>query len=253
MSTSNEVALVTGAGSGIGAAIARRLAADGVAVAVNALSEEEAAPTVADITGRGGHAVAAVGNVSSEDDVRRMVAECVDRLGGLTVAVNNAGYQEERAFLDLDLAAWRKTTEVDLTGAFLVANAAARQMAARGGGTIVNVTSVHEHVPWAGYAPYCVAKAGVGMLTRVMGLELARLGIRAVAVAPGTVRAGSNVELMEDPAGREKLLADVPARRVAEPEEVAELVAYLVSPRASYITGTTVVIDGGLEQHVMTQ
>lgn len=247
-----EVALVTGAGTGIGAAVAVRLARAGISVAVNALSADDAGDTLAAVAAVGGRAVAVVGDVSAEDDVRRMVGECVDELGGLTIAVNNAATQQHQPFLELDLAAWRRTTEVSLTGTFLVASAAARHMAARGGGTIVNVTSVHEHVPWAGYAPYCTAKAAVGMLTRCMGLELAAHGIRAVAVAPGAVASGGNVDALHDPVERRKLLVDVPAQRVAEPEEIAGLVAYLVSPEASYITGTTIVIDGGLEQQTMT-
>jgi glucose 1-dehydrogenase len=239
-----RVALVTGAGTGIGAAIARRLAADGAAVAVNALSPDEAAPTVEAIEKAGGRAVAVVGDVAGEDDVRRMVAECVERLGGLDVAVNNAGVQEEAPFLDLTLASWQRQLAVDLTGVFLVSREAARQMAARGHGVIVNISSVHEHRPWPKAAAYCAAKAGVGMLTHCIGRELARYGIRAVSVAPGAIATADNLDrhggLTDDEVARE-----VPAGRLGRPEEVAALVAWLASDEAAYVTATTVAVDGG--------
>jgi glucose 1-dehydrogenase len=236
-----RVALVTGAGTGIGAAIARRLARDGLAVGVNARAADEARPTLDAIARAGGRAVPLVGDVSREDDVRRIVAACVDTLGGLDVAVNNAAVQERAAFLDLTLDAWRRQLDTDLTGVFLVGREAARQMAARGGGVVVNVSSVHEHRPWPGAAAYCVAKAGVGMLTACMGRELARHGVRAVAVAPGAIATETNTP---DPAA---VREQVPAGRMGTPEEVANVVAWLASDEAAYLTGTTVVADGGWE------
>lgn len=234
-----RVALVTGAGTGIGAAIAQRLARDGLAVAVNARSAEEAQPTLDAIAAQGGRAVPIVGDVSREDDVRRMVAACVDTLGGLDVAVNNAAVQERAPFLDLTLEAWQRQLDTDLTGVFLVARESARQMAARGGGVIVNVSSVHEHRPWPGAAAYCTAKAGVGMLTACLGRELAPYGIRAVAVAPGAIATETNDA---DPGD---VRAQVPAGRMGTPEEIADAVAWLAG--AAYVTGTTVVVDGGWE------
>lgn len=246
------VALVTGAGTGIGAAIAKRLARDGWLVGVNARGPGEADETVGAVTAAGGSAIALIGDVSREDDVRRIVDECVFDLGGLHVAVNNAAVQEHRPFLDLDLATWRSTLDVDLTGVFLVSLYAARRMAATGGGTIVNISSVHEHVPRAGAAPYCVSKAGVGMLTKCLALELAGKGVRAVAVAPGAIRTDGNARRLADPEQRELLLSDIPVGRTGEPEEIADVVAFLASPGAAYVTGTTVVVDGGLEQRVVT-
>lgn len=244
-------ALVTGAGTGIGAAIARRLARDGWLVGVNALDEQTAAGTVRAINADGGSAIPVVGDVSRDEDARRMVEECVENLGGLHVAVNNAAVQTERPFLELDLDTWRSMVDVDLTGVFLVSLYAARQMAESGGGTIVNISSVHEHVPRANYAPYCASKAGVGMLTKCMALELAPRGVRTVAVAPGAIRTQMNAKAEEDPAEREKLLAEIPAGRMGTPEEVADLVAFLASPSAAYVTGTTIVLDGGLQQQVV--
>jgi glucose 1-dehydrogenase len=236
-----RVALVTGAGTGIGAAIAQRLARDGLAVAVNARSDDEARPTLDAIAREGGRAVPVVGDVSREDDVRRMVAACVDALGGLDVAVNNAGVQERAAFLDLTLESWQRQLDTDLTGVFLVSREAARQMAARGGGVIVNVSSVHEHRPWPGLAAYCAAKAGVGMLTACLGRELAPYGVRAVAVAPGAIATEANTA---DP---DAVREQVPAGRMGTPEEVAGAVAWLAGEEAAYVTGTTVVVDGGYE------
>ncbi len=242
------VALVTGAGGGIGEEVAVRLALDGAAVGVNGRTPEDVDATVRRITEAGGRALSLVGDVSDQDDVNRVVAELDEHFGGLNVVVNNAGLQEETPFLELDLAAWRRQLSVDLDGAFLVASAACRLMAQRGGGVVVNVTSVHEHQPRPGYAAYCTAKAGLGMLTKVMARELAAVGIRAVAVAPGAIATPiqgeqSEAEITEQEAG-------VPAGRLGEPAEVAALVAYLVSPAAAYISGTTVVIDGALEQQV---
>lgn len=244
------VALITGAGRGIGAAIAVRLARDGAAVGVNVRSREKADDTLAAIAELGGRAVALVGDVAEEDDVRRMVGECVERLGGLSVAVSNAGVQKETPFLELELDDWRRQTAVDLDGVFLVGREAARHMAGHGGGVIVNITSVHEHTTFPGYTAYCVAKAGAGMLTRNMARELAPHGIRVVGVAPGAVTTGDNAEIMDDPEEREKAEAGIPAGRLADPAEIAALVAFLVSPEAAYITGTSVVIDGGLELEV---
>ena len=182
-----QVALVTGAGSGMGAEIAGRLAQQGAAVGVNGRSEQEVADTIERIISSGGRTVAAVGDVSLPDDVQRFVHAVDDQLGGLHIVVNNAGLQSDTPFLELDLAGWRAQLAVDLDGAFLVASAACRLMVGRGGGVVVNVTSVHEHQPRPGFAAYCTAKAGLGMLTRCMARELAPHGIRVLSVAPGAI------------------------------------------------------------------
>jgi glucose 1-dehydrogenase len=241
-----RAALVTGAGTGIGRAIALRLASDGAAVAVNARSEDEARGTVDAIEAAGGRAVAAVGDVSVEDDVRRLVAECVEAFGSLHVAVNNAAFQEETPFLDLTLESWNAQIGTDLTGVFLVTREAARHMRERGGGVVVNISSVHEHRPWLNAAAYCTAKAGVGMLTACAGRELAPYGIRAVAVAPGAIATEANLE-KHGGLTSEQIRAEVPARRMGTPEEVAAVVSWVASDEAAYVTGTTVVADGGFE------
>ena len=244
----DHVALVTGAGRGIGAAVAARLAQDGAAVGVNGLTAQKVADTVARITAGGGRAVALVGDVSDPDDAQRMVREADEQLGGLHVLVNNAGLQQHTPFLELDLTTWRAQLSVDLDGAFLMALAACRVMVPRGGGVVLNVTSVHEHQPRPGYAAYCTAKAGLSMLTKVLARELGGRGIRAVSVAPGAIETPiqgerSAAQVREQEAG-------VPAGRLGTAGEVAALIAYLVSPAAAYVSGTTVVIDGALEQQV---
>lgn len=244
----SRVALVTGGGSGIGEATCLRLASDGLAVAVNGLDRSRVQSVVDRIAAAGGTAVAALGDVSDEADVARVVRTAVDRLGGLDVVVNNAGRQTATPFLDLDLATWRRQLAVDLDGAFLVASAAARCMVERGGGVVVNVTSVHEHQPRPGFAAYCAAKAGVGMLTQVMARELAAHGVRVVSVAPGAV--DTPIQGDQTPEERQRQRAGIPVHRLASPEEVAAVIAFVASDAASYVSGASWVVDGALETQV---
>jgi len=242
------VALVTGGDGGIGAEVCARLARDGVDIAVNGIDQDGVNAMVSRLTALGRKAIAVVGSVADPAFVSEMVARTAQELGRLDIVVNNAGLQEETPFLELDLATWRKQLSVDLDGSFLVASAAARQMAGRGGGVIINVTSVHEHQPRPGYAAYCVAKAGLGMLTKVMARELAGDGIRVVSVAPGAIDTPIQGEMTD--AEKREQLAGIPAGRLAKPAEVAALIAWLVSPEAGYVSGTSVVIDGALETQV---
>ena len=243
-----QVAIVTGGGTGIGAEICARLARDGADVGVNGLTDEEVAEVVQRVASLGRKAIPLVGSVDDPAFVEDMVRRTTEELGRLTIAVNNAGMQEETPFLELEFELWRKQVSVDLDGAFLVASAAARAMAPNGGGVIVNVTSVHEHQPRPGYAAYCVSKAGLGMLTKVMARELAPKGIRVVSVAPGAIDTAMQGEQTEEE--RREQLAGIPAGRLAHPAEVAALVGWLVSPEAAYVSGTSVVIDGALETEV---
>jgi NAD(P)-dependent dehydrogenase (short-subunit alcohol dehydrogenase family) len=243
-----QVALVTGWGSGIGEEICLRLARDGADVAVNGLRQEQVEGVVRQVQALGRKAIAVLGSVDDPAFVEEMVRRATEELGGLTIVVNNAGMQVETPFLELDLATWRKQLSVDLDGPFLVASAAARVMAAAGSGVIVNVTSVHEHQPRPGYAAYCVAKAGLGMLTKVLARELADKGIRVVSVAPGAI--ATHMQHGQSPEERREQLEGIPAGRLGQPAEVAGLVAWLVSPEASYVSGTSIVIDGALETEV---
>ena len=243
-----QVALVTGGGSGIGAATCRRLAQEGAAVAVNGHSSDNTEQVVRELTDAGHRAVAVVADVSDPAAVEQMVARVVDELGGLHIAVNNAGMQEETPTLETDVDAWRTQLAVDLDGPFFVATAAGRHMVDNGGGVIVNVTSVHEHQPRPGFAAYCVSKAGLGMLTKVMARELAPQGIRVLSVAPGAIETAMQGDQSEDE--RREQLAGIPAGRLASAEEVADFLAFLVSPQAAYVSGASLVIDGALMQQV---
>jgi NAD(P)-dependent dehydrogenase (short-subunit alcohol dehydrogenase family) len=175
----------------------------------------------------------------------RVVDELAEALGGLDVLVNNAGTGDETPFLEVQLDTWREILEVDLTGAFQCAQVAARRMAAAGnGGRIINVTSVHEHIPLPGSAPYCAAKGGLGLLTKVMALELARHGITVNSVAPGEIATPMTGNEDVDPHTVER--PAIPARRPGDANEIAAVVAFVASGEASYLTGASIVVDGGL-------
>jgi glucose 1-dehydrogenase len=246
-SLQGKVALITGAATGIGKAIAAEMAHRGASVVVNFIGD--AAPAqevVATIQRDNGKALAIEADVSKPAEVARMVAHAVSTMGQIDVLVNNAGIEKEVPFLEIAESDWDEVIGVDLKGAFLCAQAAGREMAKRGKGTIINISSVHEDLPFPGYAAYCAAKGGLRMLCRDMALELAKNHINVVNVAPGAVNTPINERTMTDPAKKLALRREIPLGRVAEPDEIAKLVCYLASDDASYITGTTIFIDGGL-------
>src|ERR671932_739238 len=230
-----RVALVTGANSGIGFAIAYATQGTG--------AEYEEPKRRLDELGTV-HWVS--GDLGDPTVPERLVAETTQALGGLDVLVNNAGLTEAKPALELDADDFDLLFSVDVRGAFLLARAAARHMRGHGGGSIVNITSVHEHVPRPGFALYAPAKAALGMLTRSFALELAADGIRVNAVAPGAIATERNVEADElDP--------EIPPGRPGEPEEVANLVSWLGSDEARYVTGVSYLIDGGMAIQVVSR
>ncbi len=243
-----KVALVTGASSGIGEAIALEMGRLGASVAVHYHTERESAQAVVEsILGFGSRAVAIQADVSRSDDVNRMVQEAVEQLGFLNVLVNNAGIEEREPFLEKSEDEWDRVIGVDLKGPFLCSQAAARVMVRQGkGGTIINISSVHEELALPGYAAYCAAKGGLKMLCRDLALELAPYHINVVNVGPGAIATPINKRTLENPKKRAALIAEIPLKRIGTPEEVAALVAYLASDAATYVTGTTFFIDGGL-------
>lgn len=244
--------VVTGGATGIGAAIATSAARAGARVIVDyVVSPQEAVAFAASLEGMDapGSVEAFEADVSDVAQVQGLVAEAVRRYGRLDVLVNNAGIETRHPLLETTEADYDRVLGVDLKGAFFAAQAAARQFVAQGGGgVIVNVSSVHEDWPMPGNAAYCVAKGGMRMLTRNSAVELGPHGIRVVGVAPGAVDTPINARTVDDPSAMTRLDAAIPLGAMARPEQIGEVVAFLASDAASYITGTTVVVDGGLMQ-----
>lgn len=241
MAESRRVALVTGAGKGIGFAVAERLQRDGYALGLATRDEDdESRRSFEKLTH--GPVEWVWGDLADPEVPQRLVQQVAERFGRFDVLVNNAGLSTAKPVLELTAEDFDRTFAVDVRAAFLASQAAAQAMG-DAGGVIVNITSVHEHVPRPGFSIYAAAKAALGMLTRGLAIELAPQ-IRVVSVAPGVIATERNVEA-------EELASEVPLERAGEPDEVAELVAWVVSDSASYVTGTSVLIDGGMAQQVV--
>jgi NAD(P)-dependent dehydrogenase (short-subunit alcohol dehydrogenase family) len=240
------VAIVTGSDSGIGKSCAVALAKRGFDVGITWRRDEEgASETEREVSSGGRRAAVRRLDLLELGDVGGVIGELADELGGVDVFVNNAGTGHSTPFLELELAEWQQVLEVDLTGAFVAAQAAARRMVEdEVAGRIINVTSVHEHVPLPGAAAYCAAKGGLGLLTKVMALELAEHRITVNAVAPGEIATPMTDAEDVDPASVER--PAIPLGRPGHADEIAAAVAFLASPDASYATGASFVIDGGL-------
>ena len=239
-------AVVTGSDSGIGKSTAVALAERGFDVGITWRRDESgAAETAREVESKGRRAEVRRLDLLELGDVPGVIGELAEALGGLDVFVNNAGTGHSTPFLELELAEWQQVIDVDLTGAFVAAQVAARRMVEAGkGGRIVNVTSVHEHVPLRGAAAYCAAKGGLGLLTKVMALELAEHGITVNAVAPGEISTPMTGAEDVDPATIER--PAIPAGRPGDAREIAAAIAFLASPEASYATGASLVVDGGM-------
>lgn len=240
------VALITGSDSGIGKATAVALAERGLDIGITWHEDEAgASDTAQEVRAHGRRAEVRRVDLGDAAAGGAAVHQLADALGGITVFVNNAATGHHDAFLELDLDRFRHVLEVDLLGAFAAAQAAARRMVAAGhGGRIVNVTSVHEHVPLRGAAAYCSAKGGLGLLTKVMALELAEHGITVNSIAPGEIATPMTDAEDVDPRGEER--PGIPLGRPGDAREIAAAIAYLASPEATYATGASFVIDGGL-------
>jgi glucose 1-dehydrogenase len=244
-----KVAIVTGASSGIGYAIAQLFAEHGAAVAINYLEHaDNARELVHEIEAAGGRAIAIEGDVSDTSAVDSLVATTVETFGRLDILVNNAGIEQSAPLLETDEKDWDRTIAVNLKGPFLCLRAAARRMQ-QDGGSIVNISSIHEDFPFPGSTPYVAAKGGLRMLMRNASLELAEYGIRVNNVAPGAIATPINAATLADPAKVKELQRIVPLHRLGEPNEVAEVVLFLASDRASYVTGSTYYVDGGYVRH----
>jgi glucose 1-dehydrogenase len=252
MRLKDKVALVTGATSGIGKAIAERFAAEGAHVAINYRAhgdhELQAENMLGNFPQRG---VTAPADVSKRDDVEKMIANVNDAFGRLDIVVNNAGIEIQRPFLEVSDEDWNRVMAVDLFGPFVVSQVAARLMVARGaGGKIVNVSSVHEDIPFPNYAAYCAAKGGLRMLMRNLALELAPHQINVNNIAPGAIATPINQQTLTDPEAKRNAIGEIPWGRFGTPEEVAAVAVFLASDESSYVTGSTYHVDGGMTQQV---
>ncbi len=245
-----KVAIVTGGNSGIGKAVVLALAAKGAKVVIDYVADEEATEDLErQIAGLGEMSVGIEADVSKVEDLQRMIDTAVSTYGRLDVMVNNAGIETRTSVLDTTEAQFEKVMAVNLKSAFFGTQLAAKQMIAQGGGgRIINMTSVHEDWPMPGNTPYCLSKGGMRMLTRTAGVELAPHNVLVIGVGPGAVNTPINAQTVSDPAALAKLDSAIPIGRLAEPEEIASVVAFLAGDGASYITATTIFADGGIMQ-----
>ena len=242
-------ALITGGDSGLGAATAKSLAQAGADVAITYRYESKAAEQVATVVRSFGVKAYAfrLDNISQKEDVDALFRQVDQELGGLDILVNNAGTDGPRALCaDSDVAAWRQVVEIDLFGPYYCAREAVARMGRQGRGVIVNTSSVHEFIPWAGYSAYTSAKAALSMFSKTLAQEVAAQGIRVLAIAPGAVKTPINANVWQDPKGLADLDGKIPMGRVGEPDEIGHAIAFLCSDLASYITGITVPVDGGM-------
>lgn len=246
----NKVAVVTGGNSGIGKAIVLELAKEGAKIAIDYVSRPDATDELEKrIVALGDQAIGVDTDVSQVADIEKLIAATIKAFGRLDIMVNNAGIETRTSILDTTEEQYEKVLKVNLKSAFFGTQLAAKQMIQQGGGGhIINITSVHEDWPMPGNAPYCLSKGGMRMLTRTAGVTLAPHNILVVGVGPGAVATPINLATMENPAKMEKLDAAIPLGRMAQPQEIASVVAMLAGSGASYVTATTVFADGGLMQ-----
>jgi glucose 1-dehydrogenase len=254
ISLKGQVAIVTGASSGLGAGAAKGLAASGAAVVINYHSQPEPAQKLAqEIIDAGGQAIAIGADVSNEQDVERLFAETLDAFGRLDILIANSGLQKDAAFADMSLEDWNTVINVNLTGQFLCARAAVRQFAkqdiraevSRARGKIIHMSSVHQVIPWAGHVNYAASKGGVDLLMRSIAQEVGEQRIRVNSIAPGAIRTAINTKATSGDAEK-KLLELIPYGRVGEADDVANAIVWLASDASDYVHGTTLFIDGGM-------
>lgn len=250
MKLADKVAVVTGADTGIGKAVATAFAREGAKVVIDFVGDRSAADAlVSHIEAFGGQAYAVEADISVQEDVERLVGMTIGHFGGVDILVNNAGIEERHPFLETPFELYKKVIAVNLGGTWLCSQIAARQMVRqKRGGRIVNISSVHEELTMPTNAPYCASKGAIRMLMRTIAVELAPHGITVNDVCPGAIDTPMDQPLKKDESKYEALLREIPLRRMGKPEEVAALCVFLASADASYVTGASFVIDGGMSK-----
>lgn len=250
-----QKALVTGANSGIGKAVAIGLGAAGADVVVNYVADQAAADEVVrEIESHGVKAIAIQADVSQESEVQAMFEEMFSALGTIDILVNNAGLQRDAELHEMTLEQWNTVIGVNLTGQFLCAREATREFLRRGvnaevscaAGKIISMSSVHEVIPWAGHANYAASKGGVMLLTRTMAQELGSQRVRVNSICPGAIRTPINTAAWETPEAYDELMSLIPYKRIGEPEDIARAAVWLASDDADYVNGVSLFIDGGM-------
>lgn len=248
MRLSGQVALVTGSGQGIGREISVRFAREGAKVIIEDLhADDDSEHTLELVRAEGAEGCVLAGDVSDVADIRRVVAEGVSRMGQIDVLVNNAGISRFAPFLDVTEEDYDAVLDVNLKGAFFATQAVVRHLReTHRAGRIINISSVHEELPFPNFTAYCASKGGMKMLTRNLATELGPLGITINNIAPGAIRTPMNADAWDDPELLQPLIENIPLGRVGAPGDVAGAAVFLAPPDAGYITGATLVVDGGL-------
>ncbi|WP_334186349.1 SDR family NAD(P)-dependent oxidoreductase [Noviherbaspirillum sp.] len=248
MKLAGKVALVTGSAQGIGKAIALRFANEGADIIVHALPDDELAQgTLDEVKAIGRRCCIVRGDISFVEDDYRAIAEGVREMGRIDVLVNNAGIETKALFWDTSEEAYRNVMDVNLKGVFFTIQAFVQYLReSKHGARIINISSVHEELPFPGFTSYCMSKGGMKMMMRNLAIELAPLGVTVNNIAPGAIRTSMNRALLENAQQTAALISNIPLRRIGKPEDVAGVAAFLASSDADYVTGTTMYVDGGL-------
>ncbi|AJO18929.1 SDR family oxidoreductase [Bacillus paralicheniformis] len=250
-SLEGKTVVITGAGTGLGKAMALRFGSEKANVVINYFKEEEnPEETVKKIENSGARAIAVQGDVSKEDDVKALIRQAVDSFGSVDVMVNNAGVENEVPSEDLSLEDWNRVISTNLTGMFLGCREAIGYMLDHNiKGSVINMSSVHQQIPWPHFVHYAASKGGAKLLTETLALEYAPKGIRVNAIGPGAIDTPINAEKFADPELKKGVVELIPIGYIGKPEEVAACAAWLASEEASYVTGLTLYVDGGMTKY----
>ncbi len=250
MPLQGKAAIITGAATGIGKAIAESLASEGVSIVADYVGSPDVVDAVCkNIQSKGGRAISVAADISKPEDVQHLVDTTCERFGAIDIVVNNAGIEQKHPFLETPIEVYDKVMAVNLRGTWLCTQIAARRMVEqKRGGRIINISSIHEEITMPTNSPYCATKAGARMLMRTIAIELAPHGITVNNVAPGAIDTPMDEALKKDPAQYAALLAQIPMARMGTPQEVAAVCVFLASDSASYVTGATYFVDGGMSK-----